>query len=90
MWQLRVNGDVSVPEIRDSIGNEFGLTQQEREQVLKSGAQRVLDNRLHWARIYLAKAGLLVNPKRGRFVVTELGKALLARNPETISSMKLG
>jgi restriction system protein len=83
------NGDVSVPEIRSRIADEFGLTQEEREQLLKSGTQRVLDNRLHWARIYLAEAGMLANPKRGRFVATELGKALLARNPEAISNMTL-
>jgi restriction system protein len=81
--------DVSVPEIRDSIANKFELTSEEREQLLKSGTQRVIDNRLHWARIYLAKAGLLINPKRGRFVATELGKALLAQNLPRIDNSVL-
>jgi restriction system protein len=82
-------GDVSVPEIRNSIADEFALTSEEREQLLKSGTQRVIDNRLHWARIYLAKAGPLVNPRRGRFIATELGKALLAQNPPRIDNAVL-
>ena len=82
-------GDVSVPEIRGSIADEFALTSEEKEQLLKSGAQRVIDNRLHWARIYLAKAGLLINPKRGRFVATELGSALLAQSPSKIDNKTL-
>jgi restriction system protein len=82
-------GEVSVPEIRDSVAEEFALTAEEKEQLLQSGTQRVIDNRLHWARIYLAKAGLLVNPVRGRFVATDLGKALLTQNPPKIDNSLL-
>lgn len=81
--------EIRVPEIREDISNEFGLTPEEREQLLKSGTQRVLDNRLHWAKIYLSKAGLLVTPSRGRFVATEAGRALLATNPARINNQVL-
>jgi restriction system protein len=83
------SGEVSVPEIRDDIADEFGLTPEERGQRLKSGTQLVIENRLHWAKIYLAKAGLLATPKRGRFVTTDAGKALLARNPHMINNEML-
>lgn len=79
-------GEVRVPDIRDSVADEFGLTPDEREQFLKSGAQRVLDNRLHWAKIYLSKAGLLITPSRGRFIATEEGKLLLRENPAKIDN----
>lgn len=78
--------EIRVPEIRDDIANEFGLTVEEKEQLLKSGTQRVLDNRLHWAKIYLSKAGLVVTPTRGRFVATSQGRALLAENPIRIDN----
>lgn len=66
--------EIRVPEIRDSIAGEFNLSAQEREEMLKSGTQRVLDNRIHWAKIYLSKAGLLVTPKRGQFTATPEGR----------------
>ncbi len=51
--------DIRVPEIEDKIAQEFGLTQQERDELLPSGRQKVLHNRLHWAKFYLSKAGLV-------------------------------
>lgn len=82
--------EIRVPDVRDEIANEFGLSPEEREQLLKSGTQRVLDNRLHWAKIYLSKAGLLVTPSRGRFIATEQGRALLAERPRKIDNQLLG
>jgi restriction system protein len=66
------------------MGEEFGLTPEEREQLLPSGKQRVLHNRAHWAKFYLMKAGLVRFPSRGTFVATDAGRALLARNPSRI------
>jgi restriction system protein len=82
--------EIRVPEIRDSIAGEFNLSAQEREEMLKSGTQRVLDNRIHWAKIYLSKAGLLVTPKRGQFTATPEGRSLLAENPDRIDNKLLG
>ncbi len=78
--------EIRVPDIRDDIANEFGLTPDEREQLLESGTQRVVDNRLHWAKIYLSKAGLIDTPSRGKFIATDEGRALLATNPSSISN----
>lgn len=49
--------------------------------MLPSGRQRLLHNRIHWAKFYLSKAGLLAIPRRGVFVATEDGKRLLATVP---------
>lgn len=78
--------EIRVPDIRDDIANEFGLAPDEREQLLESGTQRVIDNRLHWAKIYLSKAGLIVTPSRGKFIATDEGRALLATNPSSINN----
>lgn len=60
------------------LADEFNLTEQEREEMLPSGKQRILHNRVEWTRTYLKKAGLLNTIRPGVFVITELGKELLA------------
>ena len=77
-------GETRVPDLEDQIANEFGLTPEERDQLLPSGRQKILHNRIHWAKFYMGKAGLIDSPRRGRFMASEAGRALLARNPERI------
>lgn len=40
--------------------------------------------RIHWAKFYMSKAGLIASPRRGRFVATDAGRALLASNPVSV------
>jgi restriction system protein len=47
--------------------------------------QRILHNRLYWSKLYLTKAGLIKSPSRGRFVATDDGHQILARNPDKIN-----
>jgi Mrr N-terminal domain len=77
-------GEMRVLEAEKQMGEEFGLTPEERAQLLPSGKQRVLHNRAHWAKFYLMKAGLVRFPSRGKFVATDAGRALLDRNPGRI------
>ena len=53
--------------------------------LLPSGRQRVLHNRIQWAKFYMSKAGLISSPGRGLFVATEEGRKLLATNPDQIN-----
>jgi restriction system protein len=78
-------GETRVPDVEGKIADEFGLTAEERDQILPSGRQKVLHNRIHWAKFYMSRAGLLDQPRRGRFVASEQGRALLAKNPERIT-----
>lgn len=82
--RLAAEGEKRVADVENRIAHDLGLTQEEREELLPSGRQRVLHNRIHWAKFYMAKAGLLTSPARGRFVATEDGKALVATNPDRI------
>lgn len=82
--RLAANGEKRVADVEDRIADDLGLTQEEREELLPSGRQRLLHNRIHWAKFYMTKAGLLTSPARGRFVATEDGRALLATNPDRI------
>jgi len=82
--RLAAVGETRVADVAEQIANDLGLTQAEREEMLPSGRQRVLHNRIHWAKFYMSKAGLIASPARGRFLATERGKALLATAPERI------
>jgi restriction system protein len=78
-------GEVRVLDAEKQMGDEFGLTTEERAQLLPSGKQRVLHNRAHWAKFYLMKAGPVRFPRRGTFIITDVGKELLKRNPSHIN-----
>ena len=82
-------GETRVPEVANKLADEFGLTDEERDQLLPSKRQQVLNNRIHWAKFYMNKAGLIDQPRRGRFVASEQGRELLTRNPSTINVQTL-
>lgn len=82
--QVAAQGETRVPVAAEKIADAIGLTADEREEMLPSGKQRLLHNRVHWAKFYMSKAGLIDSPKRGVFVASPIGKALLATNPAQI------
>ena len=77
-------GETRVPVAAEKIADQLGLSEEEREELLPSGKQRVLHNRIHWAKFYMSKAGLIGSPKRGVFVITDEGSALLNKGPTSI------
>lgn len=79
-----VSGEIKVPVAAEIVADHFGLTPDEREEMLPSGKQRLLHNRVHWAKFYMAKAGLIDSPKRGIFRATDAGLALLSKKPAKI------
>ena len=81
---IAAEGEARVPTASSRIADQLGLTEEEREEMLPSGAQRLLHNRIHWAKFYMSKAGLIESPKRGVFVATQTGRALLATKPDRI------
>jgi restriction system protein len=87
--RLAAGGETRVPDVAERIADEFGLSQEERKQMLPSGRQRVLHNRVHWAKFYMSKAGLTASQRRGWFSASEAGRALLGRNPERIDVSEL-
>jgi restriction system protein len=83
------NKDIRVPEIEAEIADRFGLDQKERDQLLPSGRQRILSNRLHWAKFYMTKAGLITSAPANRFIATDAGRQLLSKNPSKIDNALL-
>lgn len=78
--QLASEGEQRVANVVDLIADKLGLTEEERQKLLPSGRQRVLHNRIHWAKFYLTKASFLASPGRGLFSITQAGHELLAEN----------
>lgn len=72
--------------MEERIASGMGLSAEERDQLLPSGKQRVLHNRIHWAKFYMSKAGLIESTRRGYFVATDAGRKLLATNPIHINN----
>jgi len=84
---LQIAGDAQEHHIRDvidALADYFQLTEDERREQLPSGKQPTIDNRVHWARTYLAKAGLIANTVRGKFQITERGINILSKRPDRI------
>ena len=78
-------GEVRISDVVDQLSEKFGLTQDERDELLPSGKQTRFSNRVHWAKSYLKQAGLVKATKRAHFVITDRGKAALADSAANIN-----
>ncbi len=84
---LKVAGDGQEHRIGDAVNQlarDFGLTEEEQQQILPSGRQATFANRVGWAKTYLVQAGLLEATKRAHFKITDRGKKSLAEGPPRI------
>lgn len=79
----------TLPEITESLSREFNLTEAERSELLPSGNQEIMRNRVGWARTYLKKALLLEAPRRAVFQITARGQQVLSEKPEKITARYL-
>lgn len=85
---LRFAGDKqehSTTDALDAIAKEFGINEEQKNQLLPSGNQKVFYNRVFWAKAYLKMAGLIENTKRAHFKITERGLNTLRENPPEIN-----
>jgi len=77
-------GEVRISDVVAKLADEVGLSAEERSHLLPSGTQTTFSNRVHWAKSYLGKAGLVELTKRAHFRITEDGRKVLAAPPERI------
>lgn len=71
------------------LADEFGLTEEERKELLASGQQTVFANRIGWAKVYLKKAGLIESRRRGFHKITQRGTEVLRQNPKALNNQSL-
>jgi restriction system protein len=78
--------DLSRTETIEALAPEFGLSDQDRKELLPSGLEPRFDNRVGWATTYLKKAGLLEGAGRARSRITKRGVELLKEGPPQITA----
>jgi restriction system protein len=85
---LHVLADGAEYRIRDvshTVIQWLNLNESDQKEMLPSGRQTRLSNRLAWARIYLERAGLFEKTERGMLRITQRGSDVLQDNPERIT-----
>jgi restriction system protein len=82
-------GEVRISDVRSKLADDLKLTPEEREKLLPSGKQSLFDNRVHWAKTYLGKAGLVEGTRRGHFKITQRGIDILKTNPIKVDNETL-
>ena len=87
LLNLLANGQSrTARECSDALAQQFGLSTEERKELLPSGRQSVFDNRVGWSRTYLVKAELLERTgSRGAVRITERGRETLGRTSSRLS-----
>ncbi|WP_373413538.1 restriction endonuclease [Ensifer aridi] len=80
------SGEVRIGAVVQALGDSLALSEAARATLLPSGRQTLFANRVHWAKTYLAKAGLVENTRRGHFRITPRGSEVLASRPERIDN----
>lgn len=71
-------------DLTETLASFFKLSEEEKREMLPSGAQFTFANRVGWARTYMKKAGLLDTSKRGTAQITQRGLDALRKKPERI------
>ncbi|MBL8564326.1 MAG: restriction endonuclease [Hyphomicrobiaceae bacterium] len=82
-------GEVTIPAIIPKLATEFQLTPEQLTERIPSGGFPVLNNRAHWAKTYMVKAGLVEQVRRGVFKATDRGRQLLVTKPSRVDNRTL-
>ncbi|HOV80168.1 MAG TPA: restriction endonuclease [Bacillota bacterium] len=75
----------SLREIIEAIASQFNLSDIDRKELLPSGQQAVIDNRVGWAATHLKMAGLLISKRRGFYAITDRGRNALSQNIDKLN-----
>lgn len=84
LLRIAAKGEVRISGAVDELADAFSLSEAERTHLLPSGRQATFANRVHWAKSYLSKAGLVELTRRAHFRATQKGLAILAHPPDRI------
>jgi len=67
----------STTDLRSLLADRFGLSDEDRAQLLPSGSGRLFNNRVGWANTYLQHAAAIERVRRGVYRITDRGRNLL-------------
>lgn len=77
---LKDGEEHTLQELYKILPEDFGLTEEELNQTIPSGKQKIYVNRIGWARTYLKNAKLIESPRRAIFKITDRGRSII-ENP---------
>jgi restriction system protein len=72
-------------DVRQRVASQLALTAEDVAEVVPSGTQTRLANRVAWAHVYMKRAGLLSSVRRGVYRITERGQEVLKAPPPRIT-----
>jgi restriction system protein len=78
-------GEHTLVDVRQQVQSALNLSEADLLERLPRGNQTKFVNRLAWAGVYFAKAGVLKRVRRGVFQITDRGKDLLNEKHQRIS-----
>ncbi len=87
--RLVADGEISQSQCVEKLADEFELSEEERAEMLPSGRQGLLYNRIQWSRSYMAHAGLIETTRRAHFKITDRGREALAAHPDRVDNTVL-
>lgn len=76
--ELRYGNIMQVKDLQTPLANHFKLTPEEVNAIYDSGNGKVFRDRISWALSYLFMAKLIEKPKRGEYVISQMGKEMIA------------
>lgn len=77
---------VSAKLAHEQAANALGLSEEDKQILLPSGAQPIYKNRAGWAHDRLKRAGLSSSPRRGFWKITPEGIAFIKDHPGSFSA----
>ena len=77
---------VQAREAHEAVATALGLTPEDRQELLPSGAQPVFKNRAGWAHDRLKRAGLSGSPRRGYWQISDAGKKFITEHPASLGT----
>lgn len=82
-------GPITRRTMNDAMVREFGLTEEERNELLPSGSSTYIANRVGWAMTFLTKAGLIKKTEKFTYRATESAEPFLKSHPHGITDKDL-
>lgn len=73
-------------EAVEALADQFGLSEEERLELLPSGRYPTFNSRIGWAGTYMKEAGLIERPRRGYMKITGRGLSVLQDHPKFINA----
>ena len=86
---LADGSEVRLAEVRQRVAEAERLTPEDLRELVPSGGQPVLSNRVSWALTHMERAGLVTRARRGVYRVTPDGEETLSGAPDRIDMKAL-